>query len=201
MYGFTFSGNLRRVQRFGPILHPEITIFLDFHLKRNAKWRPEKTWGNHLSPSHDPFWGHFWGPGGGPRNHQIAKTAKVQEGEEKWVPTVNLMSFAKWNEISTFFASNVISVVPELKGLWSPRYFMSPGSAIGVRTRPTPLRTTFYWKVGEMSNFSLKSGPEGCFLLQMHRIWQFVFFTIPPDVDENGDPIPMLFISKRHFDN
>ena len=26
MYGFTFSGNLRRVQRFGPILHPEITI-------------------------------------------------------------------------------------------------------------------------------------------------------------------------------
>ena len=24
-----------------------------------------KDMGNHLSPSHDPFWGHFWGPGGG----------------------------------------------------------------------------------------------------------------------------------------
>ena len=30
------------------------------------------------------------------------KTAKVQEGEEKWVPTVNLMIFAKSNEISPF---------------------------------------------------------------------------------------------------
>ena len=164
MYGFTFSGNLRRVQRFGPILHPEITIFLDFHLKRNAKWRPEKTWGNHLSPSHDPFWGHFWGPGGGPRNHQIAKTAKVQNMEEKWVLMVKLTIFAKLNEISPFFASNVISVVPELKGLWNPRYFRCPGKAIGVKNRKTTLRTNFQWKVGKSTNFSLESGSECGFL-------------------------------------
>ena len=76
MYGFTFSGDLRRVQRFGPISHPEITLFLDFPLKRKAKWRPERTWGNHLSPSHDPFWGHFWGPGGG---LEITKSQKPQK--------------------------------------------------------------------------------------------------------------------------
>ena len=81
MYGFTFSGNLRRVQRFGPILHPEITIFLDFHLKRKAKWRPERTWGNHLSPSQDPFWGHFWGPGGG---LEITKSQKPQKCKYGW---------------------------------------------------------------------------------------------------------------------
>ena len=83
---------------------------------------------------------------------------------ESWVKWRHLRTFALISPISAY---NVISVVPELKGLWNPRYFRCPGSAIGVKTRQTPLRTTFYWKVGEMTNFSLKSGPEGCFLLQM----------------------------------
>ena len=34
--GICVSGFLRRVQRFRPILHPEITIFLESPLKRNA---------------------------------------------------------------------------------------------------------------------------------------------------------------------
>ena len=46
--------------------------------------------------------GALLGARGGPRNHQIAKTAEVQEGEEKWVPMVNLMIFAKFSEISHF---------------------------------------------------------------------------------------------------
>ena len=61
--------------------------------------------------------GALLGARGGPRNHQIAKTAKVQNMEEKWVLMVKLTIFAKLNEISPFFASNVISVVPGLKAL------------------------------------------------------------------------------------
>ena len=61
--------------------------------------------------------GALLGARGGASKSPNRKNRKSANMEEKWVLMVKLTIFAKLNEISPFFASNVISVVPGLKGL------------------------------------------------------------------------------------
>ena len=85
--------------RFLRFLYPRITLFLISHLKRKGKRRQTKTW---KSPFPKPwfstiyFGGTFAGPGG-PRNHQIARTAKGPKREEMVVFRVNLIKLITFN--------------------------------------------------------------------------------------------------------